>query len=167
MKKKSEIIEEEKRINESFTLVSSYLGLEVYQDGTIYWNDDDDDVIPEALTISGNFCKVPGPNIEIGPNEISMDIYNNSRLAFSLLLWYLYKKGPAFHPQSQIFTNKKPDEVGRLIIQFPNGTEWSSYAYYKDSLKVIDLILRANRAVQRDLDILRSLDICDRIDTSK
>ena len=36
MKKKSEIIEEEKRINESFTLVSSYLGLEVYQDGTIY-----------------------------------------------------------------------------------------------------------------------------------
>ena len=47
------------------------------------------------------------------------------------------------------------------------GMIGSSYAYYKDSLKVIDLILRANGAVQRDLDILRSLDICDRIDTSK
>lgn len=159
-KKKSEIMEEQRRITETYNILAMYLGLERYVDDTIYCNEDDEEI--EHLMINGYYCKYPSPDAIPGNDEIIFDTYNNTKLMNAVLMWYISKKG--WQVEQFLYTNPKPDAVGHLEIKFTNGVVHKSQVYYKDSLKAIDLLLQYEQAAPGDYQRLRGIDICDRIE---
>ena len=59
----------------------------------------------------------------------------------------------------QKITNARPDNIGHIEIEFANGVVYKSDAYYKDSLKYIDILMKLEQALPIEFERLRRYDI--------
>ena len=158
-KTKSEINNEIYRAKGALDMLMCHLGLECGPDGTIYFIDDDDMMV--NLYIDGLKCIYPfirtdGVIRPIQKGEIEFNVYFNSKLMMSVLEWYCIERNYLITMQK--ITNGRPDTIGHIEVEFANGVVYKSDAYYKDSLKFIDILMKLEQAPQIDFERLRSYD---------
>lgn len=156
-KTKAEINEENYRAKGALDILMCYLGMEHDSQGNMFIYNDDEDVSLE-LYINGLKCIYPFVNqeIPIQKNEIEFNVYFNTRLMISILDCYFAEKGYIVNIQK--ITNARPNTIGHVEIEFANGVVYKSDAYFKDSLKYIDIIMKLEQAPLIEFERLRSYD---------
>lgn len=155
MAKKVNKLTDEIRSIRALDIVMRTIGIELYVDGTLTYEDEDNDTI-EPVLIDGLACKYPG--YPVNPNtELCLDVYMNPKLATRVFLYYISKKG--YQINMMYLTNSRPDNLGRFEVEFGNGVKYTSHVYKKDSLKYIDMILALEDVFPTEYAELKELDI--------
>jgi len=140
------------KMHRALDLFMRYIGLDIYVDGSITYEDDDECV--ETVLLNGYVCK--HIDYEVTPNDISLEVYYNSKNAAKLFLYYMGKLGYGIN--MMFLTNNKPDTIGRLEVEFANGVKYTSHVYNKDSLKYLDLIMRIENVMEGEFSQLKEID---------
>ena len=160
-KTKAEINDEIFRAKGALDMLMCHLGLEVNPDGSIFFLNDDDMMVD--MYIDGMKCIYPfirTENGELRPiqkGEIEFNPYFNTKLMLNIMEWYFAEHGYLVNMQK--ITNARPDNIGHIEIEFANGVVYKSDAYYKDSLKYIDIIMKLELALPNEYERLRTYDI--------
>lgn len=156
-KTKAMIALEHERVIRSIELYMRYLGLEIDNTGTIYY-EDEDDMTRSIIRVDGSICKYPDPKYIQDPYiEEMMDVYNTTKNAIKLFYYYINRLG--YKIDYIYLTNTRPDTFGTLCIVFANGVKYESNPYLKDSLKYIDMVMQMEQAVPDEFDMLKGIDL--------
>ena len=160
-KTKAEINEEIFRAKGALDMLMCHLGLEVDPNsGSIYFIDEDTDRMVD-MYIDGLKCIYPFLRTDeprpIQRGEIEFNPYFNTKLMLNIVEWYFAEHG--YLVTMQKITNARPDNIGHIEIEFANGVVYKSDAYYKDSLKYIDILMKLEQAPPIEFERLRRYDI--------
>ena len=156
-KKEREAMQELQNMETAADLMLRYLGMDVDENGFIYYYDEDENV-SEKIYIDGFACKYPAFPINDPKSEIILDVYNNTKIC-SHLVHYYNKNIMHYDVDISYIINARMDTIGRFEVRYANGAVISSNVYNKDTLKYIDFIMKMEEAVPMDFDRLRELDI--------
>ena len=156
-KKEKEAMQEFQNMEVAVDLMLRYIGMDVDENGYIYYYDEDENV-SEKIYIDGFACKYPEFPINDPKSEIILDVYNNTKIC-SHLVHYYNKNIMHYDVDISYITNARMDTIGRFEVRYANGAVISSNVYNKDTLKYIDFIMKMEEAVPMDFDRLRELDI--------
>lgn len=156
-KKEKEAMQELQNMEVAVDLMLRYIGMDVDENGYIYYYDEDENV-SEKIYIDGFACKYPAFPINDPKSEIILDVYNNTKIC-SHLVHYYNKNIMHYDVDISYITNARMDTIGRFEVRYANGAVISSNVYNKDTLKYIDFIMKMEEAVPMDFDRLRELDI--------
>ena len=156
-KKEKEAMQEFQNMEVAADLMLRYIGMDVDENGYIYYYDEDENV-SEKIYIDGFACKYPAFPINDPKSEIILDVYNNTKIC-SHLVHYYNKNIMHYDVDISYITNARMDTIGRFEVRYANGAVISSNVYNKDPLKYIDFIMKMEEAVPMDFDRLRELDI--------
>ena len=156
-KKEKEAMQELQNMEVAADLMLRYIGMDVDENGYIYYYDEDENV-SEKIYIDGFACNYPAFPINDPKSEIILDVYNNTKIC-SHLVHYYNKNIMHYDVDISYITNARMDTIGRFEVRYANGAVISSNVYNKDTLKYIDFIMKMEEAVPMDFDRLRELDI--------
>lgn len=142
------------KMHRALDLFMRYIGLELYVDGSIMYEDDEECM--ESVKFNGFVCK--HIDYETGPNDISLEVYYNSKNAAKLFLYYMDRLGYRINIMCLTNVGNKPDSIGRLEVEYANGVKYTSHVYKRDSLKYLDLIMRLDNVMEDEFAQLKEID---------